>query len=82
MCLGLPGRVVEIQENEMGMVMGKVSFPDNVQQVCLSYLPDVRIGDYVMVHFGFATEKLDPRAALDALELREQLDQLFTEEEP
>ncbi len=81
MCLGLPGKVIEIQENPIGMTTGKVCFPDGIQQVCLAYLPDVRVGDYVMVHFGFATERLEQDAACRALEFRKELDQILCEEE-
>lgn len=81
MCLGLPGKVIEIQENSIGMTTGKVCFPDSIQQVCLAYLPEVHVGDYVMVHFGFATERLEQDAACRILGLVQELDQILGEEE-
>ena len=54
MCLGVPGKVIEIQENPVGMTMGRVSFAGIVKEVCLAYTPEVEVGDYVVVHVGFA----------------------------
>ena len=58
MCLGVPGRIVHIEPNELGMTMGTVSFGGITKQVCLAYLPDVALGDYVVVHVGFAISKI------------------------
>lgn len=59
MCLGVPGKIVEIQQDPTGMNMGKVSFGGIVKEVCLAYTPEVEPGDYVVVHVGFAISTID-----------------------
>lgn len=63
MCLGVPGRVVEIQPNAIGVPHGRVDFGGIVKEVCLAYTPDVEIGEYVVVHVGFAISKIDEAEA-------------------
>ena len=53
MCLGIPGKVVETYA-EHGVLMGKVDFGGVFKRVCLEHVPDVVVGDYVVVHVGFA----------------------------
>ena len=72
MCLAIPGRVERIFE-EYGTVMGKVNFGGVVKDVCLIYLPDIHVGDYALVHVGFAISQIDEAAALETLRLFEQL---------
>ena len=67
MCLGIPGRVTELYE-EHGAKMGRVDFGGVVKAVCLEYVPEVVIGDYVIVHVGFAITRLDEESALETLE--------------
>lgn len=68
MCLGVPGRITEVQENEL-MRMGRVDFGGVVREVSLAYVPEAEIGDYVIVHAGFAISQLDESEALETLEL-------------
>ncbi|MEX2984158.1 HypC/HybG/HupF family hydrogenase formation chaperone [Streptomyces sp. C36] len=68
MCLAVPGKVVGIEERD-GTRMAKVDFGGAVKDVCLAYLPDIEIGDYAIVHVGFALQRLDEAAALATLEL-------------
>ncbi len=78
MCLAIPGKVLEISETD-GVKMGKTNFGGIVKQVCLQYTPDVQPGDYVLVHVGFALNKVDEAEAqrtYKALEDLEQLDEL------
>lgn len=63
MCLGVPGKVLEIQPDPLGMTMGKVSFAGITKQVCLAYTPEADVGDYVIVHVGFAISKIDDEEA-------------------
>jgi hydrogenase expression/formation protein HypC len=63
MCLGVPGQVTEIQPDPLGMTMGKVNFAGITKQVCLAYVPEVEVGDYVVVHVGFAISKIDEEEA-------------------
>jgi len=72
MCLAVPGKVTEIYE-ENGVKMGRVDFSGNRQQACLSCLPHVNVGDYVIVHAGFALNTLDEEDALETLELFRQM---------
>lgn len=62
MCLAIPGRVEEIHDD--GLVrMGKVNFSGIVKEVCLAYLPELQVGDYTIVHVGFAISKVDEASA-------------------
>jgi hydrogenase expression/formation protein HypC len=73
MCLGIPGRVVEI-ENDAVMPMGIVDFGGVKRETCLAYVADeVSIGDYVIVHAGFAISKLDEAEAKRTFELLREL---------
>jgi hydrogenase expression/formation protein HypC len=83
MCLAIPGRVEEIIEGDVRM--GRVNFGGVVKNVCLDYVPEVSVGDYTIVHVGFALSKIDEKSALETLELFRQMgaleDELATEEE-
>jgi hydrogenase expression/formation protein HypC len=68
MCLGIPGRIAEIW-NENETVMAHIEFPGETRKACLAYLPDLRVGDYTLVHAGFALTKLDEAAALETLRI-------------
>ena len=72
MCLAVPGRVLSIAEVD-GTLMAEVDFGGVRKDVCLQYLPDVGIGDYVIVHVGFAIQRLDERSALESLAEFERL---------
>ncbi|MEA5508681.1 HypC/HybG/HupF family hydrogenase formation chaperone [Crocosphaera sp. UHCC 0190] len=72
MCLAVPGKVVSISGDEPLLKKGKVSFGGVIKEVSLAYVPDVKIGDYVIVHVGFALSILDEEAAEQSLaEFRE-----------
>ena len=85
MCLGVPGKVTEIYEIG-GMRMGKVDFGGIVKEACLAYVPEVEIGDYTIIHVGFAISKLDEQAAQESLALFRELgvleEELGVEEQP
>ncbi len=68
MCLAIPGKVVDKFETD-GVPMGKIDFDGITKSVCLAYVPDVQIGEYVLVHVGFAIERLDEKTALETLEI-------------
>ena len=72
MCLGVPGKVVEIYEQH-GTRMGKVDFSGIQKDVCLAYVPDVEVGDYTIIHVGFAITKLDEKSALETLQMFKDL---------
>jgi hydrogenase expression/formation protein HypC len=73
MCLAIPGKVLEIEYSAEPR-MGKVSFGGIQKRVCLEWIPDVKVGDYVIVHVGFAISKMDEAEAMKTLELFEQID--------
>lgn len=79
MCLGIPGRIVEIRRGD-GFPMGLVDFGGVRRDVCLAYVADeVRAGDYVVVHVGFAISKVDEEEAtrtFEALREMSRLDEL------
>ena len=68
MCLGVPGRIEEVWEAD-GTRMATVDFGGVRKEVCLAYVPDLTVGDYTIVHVGFALTKLDEKSALETLEL-------------
>jgi len=77
MCLGVPGRIVDIAE-EAGVLMGRVEFGGVARKVCLAHVPDVAVGEYVLVHVGFALSKLDEAEAHRVFELLRELDEVST----
>jgi hydrogenase expression/formation protein HypC len=76
MCLGIPGQIVEIRQDE-GLVMGTVDFGGARREVCLAFVEDqARVGDYAVVHAGFAISLVDEEEALRTLELLEEMGEL------
>jgi hydrogenase expression/formation protein HypC len=75
MCLGIPGKVVETYR-EHDVLMGRVEFGGVCKRVCLEHVPDVRIGDYVLVHVGFALNTIDEAEAMRVFEFLRGMDQL------
>lgn len=76
MCLGVPGKVVEIQPDPSGMTMGRVSFGGITKEVCLAYTPEAEVGDYVVVHVGFAISRIDEEEARQVFRFLEEMDEL------
>lgn len=72
MCLGIPGKVIDIYNTD-GVRMGKVDFGGLVKEVCLAYVPEVVVGDYTIVHVGFAITQLDEQSAQESLALLQQI---------
>jgi hydrogenase expression/formation protein HypC len=75
MCLGIPGKVVHTYR-EHDVLMGRVDFGGVFKQVCLEHVADVRVGQYVLVHVGFALSKIDEDEARRVFEFLEQMNQL------
>ncbi|MGW7030075.1 HypC/HybG/HupF family hydrogenase formation chaperone [Streptomyces xanthophaeus] len=78
MCLAVPGRVLDIGERD-GTRMATVDFGGVQKEVCLEYLPDLQVGEYAIVHVGFALQRLDEESARQTLELFAQLGMLQEE---
>ena len=75
MCLAIPGKVTEVYELQ-GMRMAKVLFGGVTREACLEYVPETTVGQYVLVHVGFAISTVDEEEAQRTYELLEQIDQL------
>jgi hydrogenase expression/formation protein HypC len=76
MCLGVPGKVLEILPDASGMTMGRVSFAGITKEVRLAYTPEVEVGEYVVVHVGFAISKIDETEAQEVFKFLEEMDEL------
>lgn len=76
MCLGVPGKVVEVREDPTGMTMGRVSFNGITKEVCLAYVPDAQVGEWVVVHVGFAISRIDEDEAARVFEYLEEMNEL------
>jgi hydrogenase expression/formation protein HypC len=75
MCLAIPGKVTEVYEQQ-GMRMAKVQFGGISREACLEYVPETTVGQYVLVHVGFAISTVDEEEAQRTYELLEEMDQL------
>lgn len=72
MCLAVPGRVISIAERD-DTLMAQVDFGGVTKEVCLAYIPDAAVGEYLVVHVGFAIQRLDERSAQETLANFEKL---------
>jgi len=68
MCLGVPGKIIEIYENG-SLQMGKIDFGGVVREVCLAYVPEAQLGDYALIHVGFALNLISEAEAQETLAL-------------
>jgi hydrogenase expression/formation protein HypC len=75
MCLGIPGKVQEVYESR-GTRMAVADFGGVTKTVCLAYVPDVGVGDYTIIHAGFAITRLDEESALETLRMFAELGML------
>ena len=78
MCLAVPGRIVDVRDDR-GTRMATVDFDGVTKEVCLAYLPDLEVGDYAIVHVGFAISQVDEDSARETLRLFEQIGALEAE---
>ena len=76
MCLAIPGLVVSVDQNQGIEHMGTVNFGCVLREVSLACTPDVGVGDYVLVHVGFALEKIDEEEAQEVFKYLKSLGQL------
>lgn len=72
MCLGVPGKIVEIYEKQ-GLRMGKVDFSGAAREACLEHVPEAKVGDYAIVHVGFALSLLSEQEAQETLDLLREI---------
>jgi hydrogenase expression/formation protein HypC len=80
MCLGVPGKIVDIYEAN-GLLMGKIDFGGVTREACLTYVPEASIGDYTVIHVGFALHLISEEEAQETLELLRQIAEI-SEEDP
>jgi hydrogenase expression/formation protein HypC len=78
MCLGVPGKVSEIYQKD-GLLMGRVDFGGVVKEACLEYVPDIQIGEYTLIHVGFALSQIDEAEAQKTLDMLAQMEMLADE---
>lgn len=76
MCLGVPGKVIDVYNDALGVAMGKVSFSGITKEVCLAYVPEAETGQYVVVHAGFAISVVDEQEAMEVFKMLKQMDEL------
>ena len=81
MCLGIPGKVLEIHQQD-DLPMGKVEFGGIAKDICLAYVPEAQVGDYVLVHVGFALNTIAEEEANEVFEYLRQMGELAELETP
>lgn len=81
MCLAIPGKVLSINGEDPLARMGKIDFSGVIKQASLAYVPEVNVGDYVIVHVGFALSKVDEEEAQKVFEYLKQIGELGELEE-
>jgi hydrogenase expression/formation protein HypC len=81
MCLAVPGRLVDIGEEEALLRTGRVDFGGIVKEVSLAFVPEARVGDFVLVHVGFALSRLDEEEARKVFDYLKEIDAAALEEE-
>ena len=72
MCLGIPGKITEIYEANQ-IQMGKIDFGGVVREICLAYVPEAKVGDYAIIHVGFAITLLDEEEAQTRLAMIQEM---------
>jgi hydrogenase expression/formation protein HypC len=72
MCLGVPGKIIEIYQAQ-GLKMGKVDFSGVTREACLEHVPEAEVGDYAVVHVGFAISLLSEEEAQETINLLREI---------
>jgi hydrogenase expression/formation protein HypC len=80
MCLAVPGKIIRIVD-EQGLRMGEIDFGGVSRKVCLAYVPEAIVGEYAIVHAGFAISRLDEKEATRTLELAREIESRLAEED-
>ena len=78
MCLAVPGKIVEISEQD-GLKMAKVDYGGVFRETCLDYVPEAKVGDYCVIHVGFAISLMNEKEALETLSLLKEISNLEDE---
>ena len=72
MCLGIPGKVIELYESN-GMKMAKVDFGGAIKEACMEYLPEIKLGNYTIIHVGFGISILNESEAAETMNMLKQI---------
>ncbi len=78
MCLGVPGKIIELYD-QTGLHMARIDFGGVVREVCVDFLPEAKVGDYTIIHAGFALNLLDEQDALETLAALREIGTLAAE---
>ena len=78
MCLGIPGKITEIYEKD-SLKMAKIDFGGIVKEACLAYTPEAKVGEYALIHVGFAISLMDEEEAQETLKLIKEVEDLSNE---
>jgi hydrogenase expression/formation protein HypC len=81
MCLSVPGKIISVDETNPDLRMGKVDFSGVVKEVCLQWLPEAVIGNYVLVHVGFALSLVDEADALATISQLQEMGEALERED-
>lgn len=73
MCLAVPGKVVSIDESNPELRMAKVNFGGVNKDICIQWLPDVQVGEYILAHVGFALNKVDEKDAEETIKILKEM---------
>jgi hydrogenase expression/formation protein HypC len=76
MCLAIPGKIESVSGDDLLTRMGKINFGGIRKEACLAYVPEAKVGDYVIVHVGFALSRLDEDEAQKVFEYLKQIEEL------
>jgi hydrogenase expression/formation protein HypC len=79
MCLGIPGKIIDIYDSN-NLTMGKVDFNGVTREVCLAYVPEAQIGDYTIIHVGFALNIISEEEALETLKMIQAIEEIGLKE--
>ena len=74
MCLGIPGKLLEVHK-QGDLSMGRVEFGGIVKDICLAYTPEAEVGDYVLVHVGFAISRIDEAEAQETMAFLKEIEE-------
>jgi hydrogenase expression/formation protein HypC len=78
MCLGIPGKIIEIHDDN-GLRMGRIDFGGVVREACLEAIPEAKLGEYTIIHAGFALSILSEEEATETLDLLREISSLADE---
>ena len=76
MCLAVPGKIISIDESNPELRMAKVNFGGVNKNICIQWVPDVKVGEYVLAHVGFALNKVDEKDAEETIKILREMGDL------